>query len=61
MNGAQNLMNTKTFLLFISVFLSRDPVNMAFWMCDKSTGSIDNNELMLGKVVYSLFQPKTII
>ena len=30
-------------------------------MCDKSAGSVDNNEKMLGKVVYNLFEPKSII
>ena len=29
--------------------------NYFFWMCDKSAGSTDNNEKMLGKVVYNLF------
>ena len=28
---------------------------MIFWMYDKSAGSADNNEKMLGKVAYSLF------
>ena len=28
---------------------------MIFWMYDKSAGSADNNEKMLGKVVYNLF------
>ena len=32
-----------------------------FWMYDKSAGSADNNEKMLGKVVYNLFWPESII
>ena len=34
---------------------------MIFWMYDKSAGSADNNEKMLGKVVYNLFRPESII
>ena len=30
-------------------------MKMIFWMYDKSAGSADNNEKMLGKVVYKLF------
>ena len=30
-------------------------------MYDKSAGSADNNEKMLGKVVYNLFWPESII
>ena len=32
-----------------------------FWMCDKSAGSADINEKMLGKVVYWLFYGFSII
>ena len=35
--------------------------NDFFWMCDKSVGSADNNEKILGKVVYSLFELEIII
>ena len=32
-----------------------------FWIYDKSARSADNNEKMLGKVVYNLFRPESII
>ena len=32
-----------------------------FWFFDKSAGSADINEKMLGKVVYNLFEPESII
>ena len=32
-----------------------------FWFVDKSAGSADNNEKMLGKVLYNLFEPESII
>ena len=34
---------------------------MIFWMWNKSAGSADNNKKMLGKVVYNLFWPESII
>ena len=34
---------------------------MVFSMCDKSAGSADINEKMLGKVVYNVFEPESII
>ena len=42
----------------ITIFLGGE---MIFWMCDKSAGSADINEKMLGKVVYNQFYLKSII
>ena len=36
-------------------------MKMIFWMCYKSAKSADNNEKMLGKIVYNLFEPESII